>query len=241
MRAKTSKLTDSADAEQCRWRPVADLSELHNVALGEILTCAATAIRKRGQFHLVLAGGDTPRAIYKQLRATQTDWSAWHIYFGDERCLPPADPRRNSVMAGEAWLDYVEIPPDQMYTIPGELGADLAACEYAQTLNTVGTFDLTLLGLGEDGHTASLFPGQDWGVHADSPDAIAVFNAPKPPPERVSLSAHRLSNARHVLYLVEGAGKRDAVAAWQRGDAIPAASIAPEAGVDVLLDAAAAA
>jgi 6-phosphogluconolactonase len=238
MRAKTPKLTDSADAEQCRWRPVADLSELHNVALGEILTCAATAIRKRGQFHLVLAGGDTPRAIYKQLRATQTDWSAWHIYFGDERCLPPADPRRNSVMAGEAWLDYVEIPPDQMYTIPGELGADLAACEYAQTLNTVGTFDLTLLGLGEDGHTASLFPGHDWGTDPDSPDALAVLDAPKPPPQRVSLSATRLSRSRQIMFLVSGESKRGAVAQWRAGENIPARAITAETGVDVLVEAA---
>jgi 6-phosphogluconolactonase len=238
MRAKTSKLTDSADAEQCRWRPVADLSELHNVALGEILACAATAIRKRGQFHLVLAGGDTPRAIYKQLRATQTDWSAWHIYFGDERCLPPADPRRNSVMAGEAWLDYVEIPPDQLYTIPGELGADLAACEYAQTLNTVGTFDLTLLGLGEDGHTASLFPGHDWGTEPDSPDALAVLDAPKPPPQRVSLSATRLSRSRQIMFLVSGESKRGAVAQWRAGKNIPARAITAEMGVDVLVEAA---
>jgi 6-phosphogluconolactonase len=74
-------------------------------------------------------------------------------------------------------------------------------------------------------------------VHDDSPDAIAVFDAPKPPPERVSLSAQRLSNARRVMFLVEGVGKRDAVAAWKHGDAIPAASITPESGVDVLLDA----
>jgi 6-phosphogluconolactonase len=238
MRAKTSQLTDSADAGQCRWRPLADLSELHNVALSDILACAATAIRKRGQFHLVLAGGDTPRAIYKKLRATQTDWSAWHIYFGDERCLPPADPRRNSVMAGEAWLDYVEIPPDQMYTIPGELGADLAACEYAQTLNTVGTFDLTLLGLGEDGHTASLFPGHDWGTDPDSPDALAVLDAPKPPPQRVSLSATRLSRSRQIMFLVSGESKRGAVAQWRAGKNIPARAITAETGVDVLVEAA---
>lgn len=237
MRAKTSKLTDSTDADQCRWRPVADLSELHNVALGEILACAATAIRKRGQFHLVLAGGDTPRAIYKQLRATQTDWSAWHIYFGDERCLPPADPRRNSVMAGEAWLDYVEIPPDQLYTIPGELGADLAACEYAQTLNTVGTFDLTLLGLGEDGHTASLFPDHPWGTAADAADALAVLDAPRPPPQRVSLSAARLGRAHEVVFLVAGASKRDAVMRWRASADIPARAVSPATGVDVLLQA----
>lgn len=238
MRVKTSQLVESTDSEQCRWRSVADLSELHNVALSTILASATTAIRKRGQFHLVLAGGDTPRAIYKLLRATQTDWSAWHIYFSDERCLPPTDPRRNSVMAGEAWLDYVEIPADQLYTIPGELGADLAACEYAQTLNTVGPFDLTLLGLGEDGHTASLFPGHEWGTEADSPDTLAVLDAPKPPPQRVSLSAARLSRSRQIIFLVSGESKRDAVAQWRAGKNIPARAIKAETGVDVLVEAA---
>ena len=212
------------------------MAELQNVALDMILTSAATAIQQHGQFHLVLAGGETPRAIYKRLRAAHTDWSSWHIYFGDERCVPPADPRRNSVMADEAWLDYVEIPADQLYTIPGELGADLAACEYTQTLNTVGMFDLTLLGLGEDGHTASLFPGREWGVESDSPDTLAVLDAPKPPAQRVSLSAARLSRSRQVLFLVSGESKRDAVARWRAGENIPARAITPEKGVDVLIE-----
>jgi 6-phosphogluconolactonase len=143
-------------------------------------------------------------------------------------------------MARDEWLDHVAIPAANVHAIPAESGAREAAALYARELRGVDAFDLVLLGLGEDGHTASLFPGHDWGVHADSPDALAVFKAPKPPPERVSLSAQRLSRARHVLFLIEGAGKRAAVAAWKRGDAIPAASIAPESGVDVLVDAAAA-
>ncbi|MDQ3184899.1 MAG: 6-phosphogluconolactonase [Pseudomonadota bacterium] len=203
-----------------------------------ILASAATAIQKRGQFHMVLAGGDTPRAIYKKLRAAQTDWSAWHIYFGDERCVPPTDPRRNSLMAGEAWLDYVQIPADQLYTIPGELGADLAACEYAQTLNTVGIFDLTLLGLGDDGHTASLFPDHEWGTGPDSPDTLAILDSPKPPPQRVSLSAARLSRSRQIIFLVSGESKRDAVAQWRAGENIPARAIAAETSIDVLVESA---
>lgn len=238
MRVKPSQSLDFTHSGKCRWHAVADMSELQNVALNMILASAATAIRERGRFHLVLAGGDTPRAIYKQLRAVQADWSAWHIYFGDERCVSPADPRRNSVMAGEAWLDYVEIPADQLYTIPGELGADLAACEYAQTLNTVGMFDLTLLGLGEDGHTASLFPGREWGTEPDSPDALAVLDAPKPPAQRVSLSAARLSRSRQVIFLVSGESKRDALARWRANENIPARAIAPEKGVDVLVESA---
>lgn len=238
MHVKPSQSLGSTNSEQCRWHAFADMSELQNVALKMILDSAATAIRMRGQFHLVLAGGDTPRAIYKQLRSAHTDWSAWYVYFGDERCVSPTDPRRNSVMAGEAWLDYVEIPADQLYTIPGELGADLAACEYAQTLNTVGIFDLALLGLGEDGHTASLFPDHEWGAEPDSPDTLAVLDAPKPPPQRVSLSAARLSRSRQVIFLVSGESKRDAVARWRAGENIPPRAIAPEKGVDVLVEAA---
>jgi 6-phosphogluconolactonase len=105
------------------------------------------------------------------------------------------------------------------------------------TLQRLGDVDLVLLGLGEDGHTASLFPGHDWGVVPNSPDVLAVFDAPKPPPQRVSLSAARLSRAREVLFLVEGASKRDAVARWRMGADIPARSVRPSAGVDVLVEA----
>jgi 6-phosphogluconolactonase len=130
----------------------------------------------------------------------------------------------------------VPIPQDQVHAIPAELGAEASALSYADTLRGVGDFDLVLLGLGEDGHTAGLFPGRDWGVAASAPDALAVFDAPKPPPQRVSLSAARLSRAREVLFLVEGVSKRDAVARWRMGASIPARSIHPHAGVDVLVE-----
>jgi 6-phosphogluconolactonase len=95
-----------------------------------------------------------------------------------------------------------------------------------------------LLGFGEDGHTASLFPGRDWGVAASAPDALAVLHAPKPPPQRVSLSAARLSRTREMLFLVEGEAKRSAVTQWRMGADIPARAIHPEAGVDVLVESA---
>lgn len=222
-----------------RWHAVPDAASLQANALARVLAAARDAITQHGAFDIVLAGGNTPRQLYRALRRADTDWNRWHIWFGDERCAPPDDPERNSRMARDEWLDHVAIPTVNIHAIPAEAGAREAATLYARELRTADTFDLVLLGLGEDGHTASLFPGHDWGAHADSPDALAVFDAPKPPPERVSLSATRLSNAHAVLFLVEGAGKRDAVAAWKHGDAIPAASIAPEVGVDVLLDAAA--
>ena len=184
----------------------------------------------------MLAGGDTPRAVYALLRGAKVAWSAWHVYFGDERCLPANDPGRNSRMADETWLDHVTIPQSQRHAIPAELGATRAALAYQESLRPVGVFDLVLLGLGEDGHTASLFPGRDWGTAPDSPDALAVFDAPKPPPERVSLSAARLSRARQVIFLVAGESKRNAVAAWRAGSPIPASAITPPSGVDVLVE-----
>jgi 6-phosphogluconolactonase len=225
-----------AGSELCRWHAVFDERALQQEAFATVLASAARAVHECGQFHLVLAGGNTPRGIYRALCAAQTDWSAWHIYFGDERCLPPVDSARNSRMAAKVWLDRVPIPPFQVHTIPGELGAFEAARMYAEKMQTVGDFDLVLLGLGEDGHTASLFPDHEWGAAPGSPDTLAVFDAPKPPPQRVSLSAARLSRARQVIFLVSGASKRRAVADWRAGKDIPARAIKPAAGVDVLVE-----
>ena len=231
-------MTNCSGPGSCRWHLVSDGRALRQAALEIILAGAAQAIRERGQFHLVLAGGNTPREIYHGLCAAQTDWSAWHIYFGDERCLPPSDPQRNSRMAAEVWLDRVSIPPLQRHAIPAELGASRAARMYAETLRTAGDFDLVLLGLGEDGHTASLFPGHEWGAAPGSPDTLAVFDAPQAPSQRVSLSAARLSRTRRALFLVSGESKHRAVAGWRAGEDIPARAIAPAAGIDVLVESA---
>ncbi len=219
-----------------RWHTVSDLQDLHDAALTAILDAAMLAIQKRGAFHLVISGGETPRKIYQQLRTVQTDWSKWHVYFSDERCLPKTDKNRNSRMAGNAWLDHVPIPEDQIHIIPTEIGAPQAALRYAATLSAVKMFDLVLLGLGEDGHTASLFPNHEWGDKPDSPDTLAVIDAPKPPPHRVSLSATRLSRSRGVLFLVAGESKRSAVTEWRNGKRIPAYAIVPLAGVDILIE-----
>jgi 6-phosphogluconolactonase len=207
------------------------------VALAQaILTAAERALRARRQFHLVLAGGNTPRGAYHRLSEAKAGGSEWHVYFGDERCLPSADPERNSLMATRTWLDHVGIPRANVHAIPAELGAARAAADYTATLHPVETFDLVLLGLGEDGHTASLFPGHDWGATTDAPDVLPVFDAPKPPPERVTLSARRLSQAREVVFVIGGEGKHDAVAAWRAGADIPASAITPAAGVDILVE-----
>ena len=218
------------------WIGFSDTSTLREAACRRILEAAAGAIHDRGRFVLVAAGGSTPREVYRMLRGADADWPNWHVYFGDERCLRAGDPERNSTMAAEAWLDHVAIPPAQIHAIPAELGAEAAASAYARALQGLGDFDLVLLGLGEDGHTASLFPGDDPGDAADAPDALPVFDAPKPPPERVSLSANRLNRTRAAMFLVTGEGKRDAVSRWHLGADIPAGSIRPRDGVQVLIE-----
>ncbi|MEO7742046.1 MAG: 6-phosphogluconolactonase [Usitatibacter sp.] len=220
-----------------RWIGVADAAALRQAAGQRVLDAAARALERHGRFVIVLAGGETPRGVYTLLRSADTDWSRWEIWFGDERCLQPTDPARNSRMAADAWLDHVPIPQSRVHVIPGELGARAAALAYAQMLGGVGDFDLVLLGLGEDGHTASLFPGRDRSAGPSEADAFAVLDAPKPPRQRVSLSAARLSRSREVLFLVEGDAKREAVSRWRAGADIPARAIRPPSGVDVLLEA----
>ena len=226
----------SAPAGDVRWLPVADVAELETTACRRVIDAAISAIRQRGEFLVVLAGGNTPRGVYRLLREQNADWAHWHVYFGDERCLPADSAERNSRMAADEWLDHVPIPKSQLHPIPAERGANAAALAYAKTLRTVGEFDLVLLGLGDDGHTASLFPEHDYGTAPDGPTVLAVCDAPKPPPERVSLSAPRLSRAREVLFLIAGDSKRDAVARWRAGGDIPARAIQPRAGADVLIE-----
>lgn len=225
--------------QQRRWHPFDSRSDLELATTAAILASARRAIAERGAFHIVLAGGTTPRKVYAALRAAKTDWSAWHVYFGDERCLPPADAERNSAMASGVWLDQVSIPRRQIHPIPAELGPEKAAPCYARELAGLGEandFDLVLLGLGEDGHTASLFPGQAWERATRLPPVIAVLQAPKPPPQRVSLSPARLSGARQVIFVVSGSEKQAALRNWRDGAPVPASRIAPAGGVDIFFN-----
>jgi 6-phosphogluconolactonase len=219
-----------------RWHIAENEADWLARALAFVADAETRALAARGRFHIVLAGGGTPKRLYEALAGESHDWSRWHVWYGDERCLPPAHPERNSWMAGEVWLQQICLPEPNIHPIPAELGPVLAAEAYARQLKTVALFDLVLLGLGEDGHTASLFPGHDWGTGPDAPAVLPVFDAPKPPPERVSLSGRRLSETGQVLFLVTGAGKGDAVTNWRSEGTIPAAAIKAANGVDVLLD-----
>jgi 6-phosphogluconolactonase len=216
-----------------RWHVHAGDASWLAAVLAAIARAEAEALGTHGEFHIVLAGGGTPRLVYEALAREKHDWPRWRVWFGDERCLPVDHPERNSWLARHAWLERVAMPAGNIHIIPAELGARLAAERYAEALRLAGTFDLVLLGLGEDGHTASLFPGNPLGEAKDAPDTLPVFDAPKAPPERVSLSARRLSDARNVFFLVTGSGKRAAVAAWRGGSALPVAAIQPPSGVDV--------
>lgn len=218
------------------WHRFDTAEHVATAAYQQIITAAQQAIAERGAFKLVLAGGTTPEKVYRLLADTNADWENWHIYYGDERCLPIAHPDRNSVMAEQAFLNHVAIPREQIFTIPAELDPETAAKQYQQTVANALPFDMVLLGMGEDGHTASLFPNHH---HDKNELAHAVYNSPKPPPERVSLSAKALSNTQHLLFLITGTNKQEAVKAWYAGIDLPIASIEPESPIDVYIDSAA--
>lgn len=218
------------------WRIFPDRESLLKAAVEIVRQCEAGS---SGTFSIVLAGGQTPLELYRMLAREPMQWEKWRVYLGDERCLPLQHPERNSLQAAQALLDHVPIAAEHVFIPPAELGPVEAASHYNAQLKNAGEFDLVLLGLGEDGHTASLFPGHDIGLGQDAADVLPVFNAPKPPAERVSLSAQRLSRSRRVLFLVTGADKREAVVRWRQGEEIPASRIYATQGVTILADEAA--
>ncbi len=219
-----------------RWHVFSDLDQLIEAVANGIVSEAARAISAAGRFLVVLSGGSTPRPIYARLVELNTPWHQWHIYFGDERCLRAGHPERNDTMIREVWLDKVSIPVDQIHAIPAELGPDAGAKSYAQELADLGPFDLTLLGLGEDGHTASLFPGGPLGCQRGAPDVLAVYAAPKPPASRVSMSAARLTRSQSVQLLVTGEEKRATLTRLRDGADMPIRSVNPANGIDLFID-----
>jgi len=176
-------------------------------------------IAQRGVFHWVLAGGTTPKQCYELLRDADIDWSKVHVWFGDERCLPVGDDERNDVMADKALLNYVPVLKSHIHRIDAELGAEKAAALYANELAGIEALDLVLLGMGEDGHTASLFPNNP--ALQDERLAVPVFHSPKPPSDRVSMGYTALKSAHRRVIMVTGEGKRDAFDKICAGEALP--------------------
>lgn len=184
---------------------------------------ANEAIEERGAFFVALAGGTTPKAAYRLLaqepRASAVDWQHVHVYFGDERSVPPDHPDSNYRMAREAFLSKVAIPEQNVHRISGEEDALVAARDYAQLLvQTMGdapAFDLIMLGMGTDGHTASLFPGTD--PRTDDERLVRAVYVEKLQTYRITLTPLVLNNARHVLIATEGLEKAPALYAVRMG------------------------
>ncbi len=214
---------------------------------------AAEAVAARGRFTVALAGGATPRGLYTQLGVeplrSRVDWASTWIFFGDERCVPPTDADSNYRMARETLLDRVPVPADRIFRMPGETTDPArAAMEYDVRIRAAFEpgpvrFDLILLGMGLDGHIASLFPGSP-ALEEKERLVAAVETRAAVVPSRITLTLPVLNVARRILFLIAGAEKARAVAEALRNPAssLPAARVRPiEGGVIWLVDRAAAA
>jgi 6-phosphogluconolactonase len=196
-------------------REVADAAGLCRAAADLIATTAAAAVAARGRFTLALSGGNTPRALYQLLASelvTRVPWASTHLYFGDERCVPPDDPDSNYRMALESLLSKIPGLVERTARIEGERPPPEAAKRYDALLRQAfvdgTTFDIALLGIGEDGHTASLFPGSpaldertQWAAATEAPPTMKTR-------QRVTLTYPMFASSRAVVFLVVGGDKR---------------------------------
>jgi 6-phosphogluconolactonase len=169
---------------------------------------------------IVLTGGSTPRHAYEIAAEQQRDWSRVELWWGDERCVPPSDQRSNYGMAKAALLDRLEGEPAAVHRMQGELGRDDGVAEYKHELAGVDTFDLVLLGLGPDGHVASLFPNFPT-LDVTSRDVIGSEAGYEPFVDRISLTLPRICNTEELIFLATGKDKADAVARAFGGKASP--------------------
>jgi len=175
--------------------------------------CLQASTEASTHFSIALAGGSTPQPLYSALKDAQTDWHKWHIFFGDERFVPPSDPQSNQKMVREAWLNHVPIPESQIYPMPTEQGDPQRCAEiYADRLyqffqlnsaQALPQFDLVLLGMGEDGHTASLFP---YTPALEVQNALVTVGNKDGQP-RLTLTLPVINNAKQIIFLVEGQNK----------------------------------
>ena len=189
-------------------RIVCDSNALPGRAAERIALELRRAADERGRATLALAGGTTPKATYEALAGLPLDWSKVDIFFGDERCVPADHPDSNYRMAKAALFDRIAIPEAQVHRMQGELqDRDAAARAYDAILPE--RLDVVVLGIGEDAHTASLFPGS--AALAESKRRVLPVTGPKPPPQRLSLTPPALSAARLSVVLASGAGKAEAV------------------------------
>jgi 6-phosphogluconolactonase len=211
-----------------------------------VLEVGKEAIRANGRFFIALSGGTTPESLYRTLAsptfADRFDWSRTTFFFSDERCVPLNDTRSNYALANKTLFTPLSIPPSQVYRMEGESGdPQAAASEYEQRLHFVmktvpsaqPSLDLILLGLGEDGHTASLFPGAS--ILWDHQRLIAATQSPKDPPNRLTMTLAAINRASVILFLATGTGKAGVVRAilnpkTEAERQLPASLVKPEGG-----------
>jgi 6-phosphogluconolactonase len=220
-----------------------DSSALHHTAAGEIVRIAADSVALRGKCRLVLAGGRTPRGVYRLLGSkgfrSQIEWDRLELFWGDERCVPPDHPASNYGMVRDELISRVTIPPGSVHRIRGELAQDRAVSLYEQEVVRARRgdsvlFDLVLLGLGADGHTASLFPDTPDLLQPDT--LVLATRSAAAPVNRISLSLRALNDACSVRFLVAGEEKAATLARVLRGAEpradrlLPAALIKPRGG-----------
>lgn len=222
---------------------VDDAPALAEAAAGAIIDAATAAVAAGPRFTVALAGGATPRETYMRLAsplfAESMPWDRTLVFFGDERCVPPDHPESNYGMASETLLTKVGLPADRVYRLRGEAeDPEEAATEYARTLASVfdtrrgglPRFDLVLLGMGLDGHTASLFPGSP-ATREIFRTVVAVHAAAARIPQRLTLTFPAINAAARVIFLVSGAEKAKAVkAALSAGTSLPAGMVQPADG-----------
>jgi 6-phosphogluconolactonase len=190
---------------------VADEREVARIVAGRL------AEQARAGGSVVLTGGSTPRVAYQLAAELEPDWSRVELWWADERCVPPDDQASNYGMAKRALLDRLGQPPAAIHRMQGELGRDEGAAEYKLELSEAGVFDLVLLGLGPDGHIASLFPGFPT-LDVTSRDVVGSEAGHEPFIDRISLTLPRLCRTHELLFLVAGEGKADAVARALAGE-----------------------
>ncbi len=220
-----------------------DIDTLSQDAAQYIVGIANESIADRGRFTIALSGGNTPRKTYGLLGSepysSQIDWKLVHIFWSDERCVPPDSPDSNYRMAHEELLSKISIPNLQVHRMPADMpDRDAAAQEYTDEMRRIfGTddipdFDLIQLGMGPEGHTASLFPHQA-SLH-ETRRLVMPVSVPKPPPDRLTFTPPLLNAARNVLFLVTGEDKADALKAVLEGkyqpDEYPAQIVSPPNG-----------
>lgn len=188
-----------------------DITVVEDAEEAARLVAERLAGQARAGGDIVLTGGSTPRRAYELAAELEPDWSRVEVWWGDERCVPPDDHNSNYCMAKEALLDRLEHGPTAVHRMRGELERDAGAEEYEGELDDVGAFDLVLLGLGPDGHVASLFPDFPT-LEVVNRDVIGSDAGHEPFVDRISMTLPRLCSTREVLFLVAGEDKADAVA-----------------------------